>query len=519
MDSKYLKLLSEYDLHCAGIQKATVIEVKENIGDKERRIKKTEKKYITWFEYYFPHYAKVPCADFHKNLSDALINDSQCLLLAEVFRSGAKSTHLDMGVALYCYFVLNDLRFMVLIGETELKAKKLLSDIQAELMYNQRLTNDYGSRYKLGDWADGNFFTSDGARFMALGFGQSPRGLREGHQRPDYIAIDDVDTKKHVNNDKIMRESVEYITEEVMGCFDAADGATARLVYSNNNFHKNSITNRLKAQFNHYIAIDKQEGQKTHYKIITVTAVKDMIDFEPTWPQKTTSKYWRNKYLKNPRAFMREFMHIHVSTGKVYKQENMLHKKMLPLKDYDALIFIGDLSYKDKGDFKGMYLIGKKGKEYHIIHSFLRQTSRTEVAAWLYDMYEKRSLAKHNVDYKIDGLFAQDEFTSDFDTEGDSRGYYIPVMANKKSYGNKFDFIESKQGYFLRKWVWFNIDEKELPDQVVTIDQFLDFEKGSQAHDDGPDAVCVGMSELDKITFVEKFEPRITKRQPSKKRY
>ena len=88
----------------------------------------------------------------------------------------------------------------------------------------------------------------------------------------------------------------------------------------------------------------------------------------------------------------------------------------------------------------------------------------------------------------IEGLFAMDEFVSDFDNEGDKRGYYIPIVADKRSKADKFDRIESLAGYFERKNVWFNSEQKNA-DMQVLIDQFLAFEKGSGAHDDGPDAV------------------------------
>lgn len=511
MDNKWIKLFKDYEVHCNRIAKATTVDIGETAADKLRRVKQTEKDYIDWFEYYFPHYAKVKSAPYHKKLARKIIGNKKIKLLAEIFRSGGKSVHIDMGIPMYL-MVTGQLKFMLLIGETEIKAKQLLGDIQAELEFNQRFINDYGRKLGKGTWAEGNFFTSDGIRFVSLGFGQSPRGIREGAERPDYIVIDDVDTKKHVNNSKIMSDSVDYIFEEVLGCFDAADNAIERLIYANNNFHKNSITNRLKAEFQKNIKLDKENSDESQYYILSVPAVSDLVTFSPTWPEKTTADYWRKKYVKRPRSFLREYMHRHVEEGKIFKAEYMHWKKMLPLRLYDALICIGDLSYKDKADFKGMFLIGKIKKEYHIIHSFLRQTSRQHVASWLYDLYEERNLHRYNIRYLIDGLFAQDEFVNDFDREGDERGYYIPVIANKKAYGNKFDHIESTDGVFIKGWVFWNIDEKEQPDQVEAIDQYLAFEKGSQIADDGPDAVAVGFKELDKSTYIQKFDPMITQR-------
>lgn len=522
MDNKYLKLLKDYDQHCVHIRKQATVMAGETAEQKAARMKKLESCYIEWFEYYFVHYAKKKCAKFHKKLADLIIKNRKIRLLAEIYRSGAKSVHIDMGIPLYLYLVLGELHFMLLIGETDPKAKKLLSGIQAELAVNPRIINDYGNRIKSGDWAEGDFYTTDGVRFMSIGFmTMSPRGLRDGANRPDYIAVDDVDSKKHVNNDQMMSDAVDFITEEIEGCFDSDsdESAIERLVYANNNFHKNSITNRLKLQYNAYIKSDKEEGVYTDYHVLTVTAVKDLVNFEPNWPEKTNAEYWKRKYRKKPDSFMREYMHMHVAKGKVFKPETIQFKKMHPLSKYDGLVMYGDLSYKDQADYKAMILMGKIKRELHVIHTFCRQSSRTDVAEWTYNLWEEKNLSSVSISIKIEGLFAMDEFTSDFDYVGDERGYHIPVIADKRSKSNKYDRIESIQGFFQKRWVYFNEDEKMNSDQITLIDQLMGFEKGSKMNDDGPDCMHGCIDELNRVTFVEKFEVRTISRDSFKSKF
>lgn len=497
IDKKFQRLVANYDEHCRRIAKSTSIDLNERPSDKIKRIRTLESDYIKWFEYYFPNYAKSKCAWFHKEFADTIITNTIINYLLEIYRSGAKSVHADMGVPLFLMFT-GRLKYMLLIGETERKAQKLLSALQAQLEFNKRLINDYGSRYKHGDWSAGEFITTDGIRFMALGFGQNPRGVREEDQRPDYIVVDDVDNKRHVNNDRLMREGVEWLFEDLMGCFDETDGSVKRFVYANNNFHKNSITNRLKQQFKVQINKAREQGIKPVYKVLSVPAVKDINTFEPNWPDKTSATYWRNKFSSMPyRSFMREYMHKHIEDGAVFRMEDMQWKKMHPLKDYDVLVFYGDLSYKANACFKGMILIGRIGREFHIIHTFLRQSSRIVLAKWLYDLYESTDLQRvKKVRYWIEGLFSMDEFVNDFDTEGDERGYYIPVRADKRPKADKYDRIEASQSFFERRNVWFNIDEKETSDQVELVDQYMAFEKGSDAPVDGPDAAEGAFSKL-----------------------
>lgn len=517
IDQKFQKLLSKYDEHCRRISKATFININEAVTDKLKRVEWLEGDYTRWFEYYFPNYARCKCAWFHERFANDMIANTEILELLEVYRSGAKSVHADMGVPLFLYYT-GRLKFMLLIGETERKAQKLLSACQAQLQFNKRLENDYGCRFKLGDWSASEFLTTDGARFMSLGFGQNPRGVREEDQRPDYIVVDDVDNKRHVNNDRLMREGVEWIFEDLLGCFNETDGATKRFVFANNNFHKNSITNRLKTQFKIQVNKARESGQKPKYKILSVPAVKDLNTFTPNWPEKTSAVYWRDKYDNTPyRSFMREYMHKHIEDGNVFKMEDMQWKKMLPLKEYDALVFYGDLSYKAAACHKGMILVGKKDREFHVIHVFLRQSSRIVLARWLYDLYESTELKNcKKVRYWIEGLFSMDEFVNDFDSEGDERGYYIPVKADKRPKDNKYDRIEGSQSFFERRNVYFNIDEKESADQVELVDQYLAFEKGGDAPVDGPDAAEGAFSKLNTVAYRAKTTYRCGKRESRK---
>ncbi|MDO9554536.1 phage terminase large subunit [Rhodonellum sp.] len=499
---KYLKLLADYDKHCARISKSTSIDIHETAENKSKRVQRLEKDYIHWFEYYFPNFAKKKSAWFHRELAEKVVANKSIRLLAEWYRGAAKSVHIDMGLPLYLYLVKNDMKYMLLMGQTAEKANKLLSGIQSQLTHNNRLKNDYGEKHQHGNWSDGDFVTTDGVRFTSLGFGQDPRGSREDAERPSYIVIDDVDTKKHVNNDRMMGEALDFITEDVWGCFDSDADATNRFIFANNNFHRNGITNRLRNYFLEQLKKQKESGRKsfTLFNVFRVCAVKDLTTFEPEWPERGGKEFWQDRYDNMPyRSFMREYMHVHIEEGKIFKHKDILFKSPYWLKEYEALCFYGDLSYKANGDYKAMVLIGKKGREFHILLVYLRQKSRADIANWLYDTYEKFQLDKLNIKYLIEGLFAMDEFTNDFDAEGDSRGYHIAVRADKGTKIDKFQRIESLAGFFEKHTVFFNADYKTV-DQQTLIDQFLAFEKGSQAHDDGPDACHGGFSVVNKRT-------------------
>lgn len=508
------KILSDYDKHCLRIAQATSIDISEKHADKLRRIATLEKEYVAWFEYYFPNYAKKKCAKFHKDIANAIIKRRKIKALFEAYRSSGKSVHIDMGIPLFLYLAKNDLNYMLLVGQTDTKAKALISGIQAELQHNNRIINDYGKKFQHGDWSEGNFMTTDGVRFVSLGFLGDPRGARESAERPDYIVVDDADSKRHLKNNAIMQESLDFIMEDVWGCFDSDNDSTERFVYANNNFHKNSITNRLKTIFLQKIKEAKEKKKETEYYHIRVDAVKDLITFEPAWKEKTSADYWRNKFENSVyRSFMREYMNTHIEEGSVFKPEWIQETKILPYKKYDAICFYGDLSWGDEACHKAIVAVGKIGRQFHILHIFFRQSTRTAVARWLYDIFEDRHLQNaDNIQYIIEGLFAMSEFVNDFDSEGDDRGYYIPVVASKRSKADKSQRIEGMSDFFERRNIFFNEAEKDNADQILARDTLLAFEKGAKIPLDFLDALQGGITEVNQSTFIAQFEIKTTPR-------
>lgn len=486
------KLYRDYEEHCKRVLRHSSRVIEETPLERTKRISALEKDYVQWFQYYLAHYAMSPCSWYQKKLAKLLITFPHIFIVLRIFRGGAKSVHANIGIPLFLYFVKKDLNFMLLIGENEQKAKKLLSDIQAELVANAKLEADYGRRFKFGDWAEGNFTTLDDVHFYSLGIGQSPRGIRNMERRPDYISVDDVDTKKRSKNPKLVRELFEYLKEDIWGTYGSGN---RRYVQSNNRFSKNSV---IQLMSEHFEAVRKQyldAGRKPKHHIIVAKAIQD--NGTSGWPENYPLSFWEDLRKDiGERAFQREYQDNPIEEGTVFKNDWISWKKMLPIHQYDALVLYGDLSYKDNGDFKAMLLIGKIGKEFHVIAAHVRRTTRALAAIWLYDLYEKLKLQKFNIRYLVEGSFAQDMFVDDFDKEGERRGYFIPVVADKKGKANKQERIESMSGFFERGDVHFNEAEKNTPDFIELIDQVLAFEKGSQVNDDAPDCLQSGIAEL-----------------------
>ena len=77
---------------------------------------------------------------------------------------------------------------MVLVGKSEDNANVLLSDIQAELQYNQRYIADFGQQYNTGSWQTGEFVTRHTAFFSRS---DNRHEVCDATHSVDYIVIDD----------------------------------------------------------------------------------------------------------------------------------------------------------------------------------------------------------------------------------------------------------------------------------------------------------------------------------------
>jgi hypothetical protein len=218
------------------------------------------------------------------------------------------------------------------------------------------------------------------------------------------------------------------------------------------------------------------------------------------------------------RSFMREYMNTHIEEGKVFKAEWVQFTKPAPYKKYDAICFYGDLSWGDEACHKSIAALGKIGRQFHILHVFFRQSTRTAVARWLYDTFGDNHLDKaENIIYIIEGLFAMSEFVNDFDAEGDERGYYIPVVSSKRPKSDKFQRIESMSDFFERRNVFFNENEKDTSDQILARDTFLAFQKGAKIPLDFLDALQGAFTEVNVATFVSNFDIVTTPRNTFRK--
>jgi predicted phage terminase large subunit-like protein len=446
----------------------------ETRAEKDARITRARKDYAYFVSEYFPHLARKPSGKFQIHAANYLLKNKQTRALFEWARGHAKSSHLSLLIPLWLKIQEpREINVMILVSKSQESAVGLLSDLQAELQYNERYIADFGLQVKTGDWADGKFRTTDGCMFVALGRGQSPRGLKDRGKRPDYIVIDDVDDDEMIHNSRRIGKALDWCLSALFGTME---GGRGRFVMVGNRIGKDSILSRYATAPELY-----------HTKV-------NMLDKNgnPSWHENyTPEEVNKIRVFIGERRFQKEYMNNPINEGTIFLEKHIRYGKMLDLKFYKSLICYTDPSFKDSttADYKATMLLGKTPTgEYHLIKAFADQTSASMMVQWHYDTDDYIN-GRCPVMYYMESNFLQDLILEEFRTVGNNYGRQIPIRGDARKKPDKFSRIEAMQPLFERGLIIINEKEKDSNGVKVLVEQLLMFEKGSKTNDDAPDAL------------------------------
>ena len=134
-------------------------------------------------------------------------------------REFAKTTVCTFGYVLHqiCF----RRRHFILIGsDTEDLASDLTGYLYLELLYNERLHQDFGELAK-GNKPVNDFVTLNDIRIKARGRGQRLRGLKHKQWRPDLVILDDLENDTNVRNPEIVQSILDWVKSAVYPAVDA----------------------------------------------------------------------------------------------------------------------------------------------------------------------------------------------------------------------------------------------------------------------------------------------------------
>lgn len=203
-------------------------------GTRDERVYLCERDFALFFVFYQVEYIKYRFAPFHfdmfRDIED-LMNDVIRELVWIGFRESAKTSLAKS----YVLWLITFKKRMYINADSFDKenAERLLFDIVVEMQTNQRYRADFGEMYNTKRNADevtqkriSNFVTNNGVRVEAHSTGESVRGRLHGHQRPDFLLLDDFETNKTKDSLAHTKQVVDHISE-----FKGGLDGTAKVLY------------------------------------------------------------------------------------------------------------------------------------------------------------------------------------------------------------------------------------------------------------------------------------------------
>lgn len=493
------RALEDYLAKLEYIQQHDSVDYSETPEQQQARLVRAKKDYAYFVDAYFPHYARTPSADFHLKAANTIKSNPRCRVVLEWARGHAKSTHADVFIPIWLMLFHNSINMMVLVSKSDDHATRLLSDIKAELEANPQLAHDFGELKNHGSWADDDFKSTNGTRFVAKGKRSPVRGMRNGPYRPDYVVLDDADDDEEVQNPLQVDKSLDQIRKAIIPMMDEG---VARFVIVNNRIANYSI-------LSHFASNPK-------FTVIKVNAL--LPDGTPSWPAKFSVKFFADReYEIGSAAFATEYMNNPSVEGKIFQDKYIQWSQPLHRNRYDRIVAWWDVAYSEAetADCNAIVVVGLIGLQKHVLAIYCQQ-SRMELAAeWIHNYQDKLPQSAY-VEWYVESQFWNDAVILALNTVAIRRGKILPLIFGERPKGNKFSRIMQMLPTFQRGEVFFNELEKFNNHYQRAINQIKAVHPNSRAHDDAPDALASAIAVLESAQSGDDHVPIIGSRKRSR---
>ncbi|MEG2340274.1 MAG: hypothetical protein RSA53_05465 [Odoribacter sp.] len=452
------------------IRLGAVVNPFETPEEKAAVIERSKKEVAFFVKTFLPHMADCDSADFQIRLANRVAKNVTCRELVRWGRGLAKSVWCDLIIPLWLWVRGEDI-YIVIVGNNKDKAILLLSDLQAEFEANQTLIHYFGEQQLRGSWEKGNFQTKDNRfRGKAIGMGESPRGLRIGAVRPNYVVPDDLEDAETVKNPKRQDEIITWIEGALL---KTMDGPVRRYLHPNNDFAPRTIQNQL-----------EKRHPKWHVDLVKAY---DKVTYKPAWSQKYSDTYYKEIEEDGILSAYAEYLHEPVVEGKVFTHDLIQWGKLPRLNTFKMIAAHWDVAYSGKNDYNAVSVFGLHGINFWKIKAFCRQCKMEDAVRFMYD-YEATLPAGIIIQWRVEAQFWNDPVKAAIKQVCAERGRWLNIAIVERSRSNKYSRILTMHPYYQSARVYYNQAEEANNDMQVGLSQLYAIEPGYTTHDDDPDA-------------------------------
>lgn len=473
---------------------------------KEERIAKSIADPFFFFRTYLPHYFADVAAPFHTELQQAIATYDEMQAIT-AFRGGAKSTIVFAEIIReVCLHNKLDTFFRFLVYQLDSldKAEMYTQRILIELLYNERIKADFGTRVSR-DAARGNFVCFDPethrtlCRIVAFGAGMSMRGLVTEDTRPDWIISEDLQDRESAESDRRTKKLLRILLNDNR---PALVPKRWRFTVIGNVICSGSVMDVLLDPLKH------KGFRKLRYAACVVTPEGKLVSAWPSrFPMDVLDKL---KEDIGDIAWLAEMMCQPVEQGGYYDEKRDIHHWMTLPRDLVSegnTIVQVDPSFSEQGDCVAIGAVtpythtkdasdwnkwcDAKGKvfgegKYSIVRRlFNRQCTIDTMILTVYEFFREFN----PVSIYIDGSVEQEIVFERFFAEYEKKYGRLPIIW-QDFHESKDLRIRSLQPYMQRRRVPLPPNTNE--DVNATVVQFLRYGK-PKVPDDGPDMLAAAV--------------------------
>ncbi len=452
---------------------------------REERLRRAGAEPLYFCRSYLPHYFSHLPAPFHNELVRLLEERQKVMTPAVVAapREFAKSTVCSFGYVLH-QICFGRRHFIIIGSDSEDLASDLTGYLYLELLYNERLHQDFGELVR-GNRAVDDFVTKTGIRVKARGRGQRLRGLKHRQWRPDLVILDDLENDVNVRNPRIVQQILDWVKSAVYPAVDA--GGTLMI-----------IGTILRWRSALHLMLTSPEEPYCHFERRTYRAVLE--DGSSLWEARhPADKLKQQKQMMGTVAFNREKLNEPAPDKGLFREEWIHYYHPDSLKDKSLTVvgfFDPSLESGAAADFKASLTVGWDRGEmvFYVLDAFIQKVSLEQTLRAIFNRHQQYDYQLFGVE---DNLF-QRLLLKEFDVVGKERGQILPVkgvtqrLAKETRVASLSPLLERGKIRFIRGH----------SDQELLVEQLLYFPSRT-VHDDGPDALEGAIRLAQQVSGVE----------------
>lgn len=293
-----------------------------------------------FFGIYFSHYIQYPSADLHREIFQLIQDEDIPIVAITAFRSSGKSTLCSLVLPIWAVIGRLQKKHIVIVCQTQQRAKETLANIRQEFETNELLRNDFNATEgKTDKWSENTIIVVKyNTRITVISVGESIRGMRHQQYRPDLIICDDLEDVPSCASTDNRKKLWQFVNGELIPAGDK----NTKYVFIGNKVHNDSAMMKLK----NAIELKKIKGVYKEYPLID---------------QQTKTIAWTGKF-ENQQAidklkftyaseidYLREQMLIILPDGDaIIKPEDIHYYDNLPLTPPDFFFLSIDQAYSEK---------------------------------------------------------------------------------------------------------------------------------------------------------------------------